>query len=404
MAKFRKQIVKPGRYSASHPAGGNEKVEAAVPTTRLAKWVDNATKMIAAGIKIPAPWKHDPKAVPGSSSKDNAGFWDKFWQDDNDGSIWGIVDVPLAADAEKVGNTVKETSVLVKPTFTDGTGKQWDESMLHVALVTHPIEAGQENFEPIDSKHPDEIAIAMSSFISPDDSFQMAESVETRTDTSVPSENVSNSASGATVKQALEALAKIGLKLPDDTTNENLIERIVIASTALSENNEEENLDNPPPGANEQPSPVAMSHEMSKTDPLLVFASKQAVQSYKSRVTALLESGKVTPAYVKKTLNPLLEGFQLSFNDAGEPNATNLDVVLEALEAQPGNALIGPAKTDPKGKTPKATNKGLSMSLTEEELTPTELGNVEILEGDELDKLVQQQTASAGRQTVLSRR
>lgn len=402
MAKFRKQIVKPGKYSASNPAGGNEKVEAAVPQSRLAKWVDNATKMIAKGIKIPAPWKHDPKAVPGSSSKDNAGFWDKFWQDENDGSIWGIVDVPLAADAEKVGNTVKETSVLVKPTFTDGTGYEWDESMLHVALVTHPIEAGQENFVPVEN----ELAIAMSSFISPDATFQMAESVETTTNTSVPSENISNGASGATVKQALEALAKIGLKLPDDTTNENLIERIVIASTALSENNEDENLDNPPPGANEQPSPVAMSHNMAENNThLLTFASKQVAQSYKTRIKALVDAGKVTPAYVTKTLNPLLEGFQLSFNDAGEPNSTNLDVVLEALEAQPGNKLVGPPQTDANGKKAKATNKGLSMSFTEEELTGDELGTPELItDGDELDKLVQAQTASSGRQTTLAKR
>lgn len=400
MAKFRKQIVKPGKHHASNPAGDKEKVEAIVPPSRLAKWIDNATKMIAAGIKIPAPWKHDPKSIPGSSSKDNAGYWDKFWQDDNDGSLWGIVDVPLAADAEKVGKTVTETSVLVKPTFTDGTGKQWDESMLHVALVTHPIEAGQENFTPV----ADELAISMSSLITSDEGFQLADSVETTTQTAVPSENISNGASGATVKQALEILAKCGMKLPDDTTNENLIERIVIAGTAIADNSEDDELENPPPGANEQPSPVAMSHEMSKTDPLLVFASKQAVQSYKARVTTLLESGKVAPAYVKKTLNPLLEGFQLSFNDAGEPNTTNLDVVLEALEAQPGNSLVGPAKTDPKGKKAKATNNGLSMSFTEEELTPNELGNAEILEGEELDKLVQQQTATAGRQTTLAKR
>ncbi len=221
--------------------------------------------MKAAGLHVPAPWKHDPigpiKSGEYIDSKNNAGFWLDL-NISKDGDLEGKLEVPLPEDAQKVGTTVKEASPLIREKYTDGTGKIWEDCLSHIALVTHPVQPGQDNFAPADyvPVKEGEYAIALSNFVS-----ALADGDQTPSSSSAPkapespAPPVTSPAGGSfTIQDAIAFLRKTGVSLPDNTTEGNLVERICIACQAIEGTNEEEELDDAN-GATEQPRPIAMS-------------------------------------------------------------------------------------------------------------------------------------------------
>jgi len=160
--RFIKQILRPGRVLATTP-DKKRKIEVFTPE-RIKKQGDTLSEMLTAGIKIPLPWGHDGSTPTEFDPKNNAGFWEKFFVDPIDGCLYGEVDVPIAADAEKLGATVREVSPYIRPEWVDGSGKKWKDVPVHIAAVVHPVQAGQLNFTP---KEPDQSAIALSLYMAP---------------------------------------------------------------------------------------------------------------------------------------------------------------------------------------------------------------------------------------------
>jgi hypothetical protein len=390
MPKFVKQIAKPAKFLAT-ALDGVTRVEQVLTADRLRKVAENGTSMLAKGLKIYAPWKHDFKNAQGPlgpsrlpDSSENAGFWERLWFDDKDNALYGEIDVPREEDASKIGTTVKEVSPLLKP-FQDGAGNTWDaDSPYHIALVMHPILAGQDNFVPV-TPEPAGVAASM-----PEDvgfAFSMSDAQELLlTEKSHPAEiakkdegaamavelgkedetpvEPSAPATGAGVGDAIRALAELKISLPADTTPENFIERLVIALNAIHKANEPEQDTKPP---TEQPLPVAMSlgdqtvADTPAVNPLLTFAENQARKGYVDRIEAAVASGRITPAYVLKHLKPMVEGFALSLGDDGQPQETMLDKALVMIEDIPANTILnvsGAAKT---GKD----KKGVAFSFEE---------------------------------------
>jgi hypothetical protein len=178
--KFTKQVVTPGFYVVNSP-DGKRKVQF-ITQKRINHWATQQKKMQEEGILIPAPDYHnkfgpvknnseDQEKVSGS--KNNYGFWSDFnvvpAKDDNDNPVLdtegnqipaleAVVDVPLDDDVKRIGNTVKETSIVAK-NFLDGDGKLWEDVITQVAICTDAIEKGQKNFVPVEEG---ELAIAMS--------------------------------------------------------------------------------------------------------------------------------------------------------------------------------------------------------------------------------------------------
>lgn len=400
MAKFTKRILKPGKYLVSTPEG-REEVE--ITSSRLQKWVADFNKLLKNGLRIPAPWKHDKKAVPigkdDAGAKNNAGFWEKLWIDE-EGYLSGELDVPLAEDAKKVGTTVREVSPRVLPGWKDGLGNEYDEPILHIALVTQPIAPGQDNFKPAKKG---ELAIAMSHLIdlgddtndrdSGSDSEKSNKSFDDKGDGEAKSQQTTASASAATVKDVLAVLAKLGLKLPDDTSAQNLVERIVVAGEAIAATKEvEEEPDDTTVAegkGKETPPPIAMSEETMPAN-LLSFAANKQKSEYKDRITALVKTGRCTPAYAAKNLTPLAEGFELSaenIDDDGNLIPSTLDIRLEALEAQTADAL---------DKRQTAAKRGVkSINMAREEELPDELDMA--VTDEQADKLSILQLAMTGR-------
>lgn len=359
---------------------------------------DKFQRMIDSGLRIPAPWKHykigpqpesqltEQLTSTDPDSRMNAGWWERLWQDE-DGTLTGELNVPLEQDSERVGTTVTEVSPTIRD-WVDGQGKEWPDSIYHIALVTHPVAQGQENFKRV----PDEVSVALSLNDEPGlvvslsdlkESTLSSEGVQMATE-ETPTSQTPVSASGAGIKEALAVLKKVGLVLPDDTTPENLLERIVIAGTAAAGVTEEEEPTNQGT-PKEQPTPIAMSvGEPNVSDKLLSFATKQAKTEYERRIKALVDTGRIAPKSVTEKLNPLLEGFQLSLDEeTGEPNPTQLDTVLDVLEALPEGSVLSVSKSKTAG-TPK-NKSGVAMSV-EEELPTPETNQITDEQADKLAK------------------
>lgn len=338
MPKFLKTIARPGVYYATDPVTKGRKKVAITPE-RIKRWVDNFEAMKTKGHRIPMPWKHDFKATPESvpdgekdeatGSKNNAGFWEDLFID-KDGWLVGTVNVPRAEDANRVGTSVQEVSPLVVQNWVSGDGSKYDDALLHIAAVTHPITPGQENFRPVSDKPT--YSVALSHFINDDlKGFQMA-----------------NEEEPTGVSAALAYLQSLGVDLPEDTNEENFVERICVAAKAASsmkkkveeeddQEDKEKNMSQP----QTQPNPVAMSAEIESLKKsnaaYLSLANEQAKGGVQARIDRLVKAGRIAPAYVKSTLEPMMAAFSLDLGDDGKPKKSTVELLLDGIEAVPAN-------------------------------------------------------------------
>lgn len=356
MPLFSKQILKPGRYLARDLTG--KRVEFNVTPERIEHWIENFGKMKRAGLNVPAPWKHDPKSVPSSeaSSRDNAGFWEKLWVAP-DGCLHGQINVPRAEDASRIGTTVKEVSPLVRPEWKDGMGADWQDSISHIALVQKPVASGQDNFEEV-VEEKDRLAVAAS----------LTDYVGVALDANIAGDDQSGklptSATAPSIQDVLAALAETGLSLPEDTTFENLAERIVVACKAISGSQDsEDETQEGKPMTKEQPNPIAMAEEIkilketvttktteletqtaantklkTRVDGFVALSLEQQKKGFEVRLSDLAKppSPKLTQEFYNKTIKPLLDAYVLSFDEDGKIQPTELDLIIETLEASPG--------------------------------------------------------------------
>lgn len=378
MAKFRKAIVSAGSYLVSDGNGGRH--TQFITADRLSHWANQFKKMKKAGVAIPAPWLHTKDAVPVQMGNDgslprsdwNAGFWKDFVvKNNNQGvpTLYGVVEVPgdpndVNTPAGKVGKTVTETSIYARPSFTDGKGNEYKDVIMHGALVTHPIEPGQENFEQVEEG----LVIAMSDctglLMSADSTpfSQKGNEEYPGDDEEDESLDLENAPTGD-LKTVMELLSKIGVILPKDTTDENFKERLSVAlqqkvSGDDEDDDDEGSLTKPPKEADKESEPmlmsttpktpeitaeVIMSHPAykeleSKNTQLFGVMNNQAKAARGARINALIQSKRITKEYSDANLVPLLNSFQMSFDSNGNEVLTALDVTLKALEAIPAPA------------------------------------------------------------------
>lgn len=328
MALFRKIIVRPNVYSVKTSKGRSIK---AVTTELLADVVKQNNAMLAAGLKIPAPFAHkdENNIVPSLleadeetdaqtrkrknwSSDINGGFWKKFELTPK-GELAGYVEIPNDKDAEKIGSTIQETSVFLEPEFEDGLGRKWSNALRHVALVVNPVEPDQTNFELVDTSPEYSLAMAFcmsdavgtppkkdgdgdgkkneskppSSSSSPDSGSSSSSSSGNLSDTSkedpksddsnVNSEDEEQQGSGNIPEIVSLLKDKLGYELPSDTTPQNFMDRLRTLLTSIKKDQEEEEEDfaseeQPKKDDNSvvKPSPVAMSQDQNKDNIVLL--------------------------------------------------------------------------------------------------------------------------------------
>jgi hypothetical protein len=362
MAKFRKNIVKPSVYRVNTKEG---KQIRAVSSEFLKEVCENTREMMAAGIKVPAPYAHknengiypgpvleqegkevDAKTLEPTvwSSDFNAGFWNEFTLDDT--SIAGVLD----SSNSDIGETIKDTSIYVDPEFTDGLGRTWKNVIRHVALVTNPVEPYQDNFTKIEEgEHALAMSFSMSDEVGGDPISQVQDSPSGEA-----SDKTEANPSGGDVTEIVKLMdEKFGISFPGDTSDANFLDRLLTVLTSIP--NEEEGEDEmlgKPKGSEVQSSPVIMANENTddkkleqaelleaKAQKLLEGYMVQVKSNFTDRINALIKKGKIGKEYAEQKLFPAVEGLAMSLDDIdveGKFKETPLQMSLDMLDSTEG--------------------------------------------------------------------
>jgi hypothetical protein len=374
MPKFEKIVLTEGKFRQWNEATKKYEIVEVTPT-RLQKLSSNFQRQQAKGMKVPGPWKHDFNITALSTgdsglledSTVNAGFWDSLVTkvlDNGKMALVGTIDAPGDPNdpntpAGKIGTLVKDTSIYTRKDLpiTSGVDKEelLEEGIMHIALVTHPIELNQDNFKLQNSN---DVHLVMSNMV--EESEQDDTEEESESDNSSISQLVTD----------LKDVCK--LYLPSNTTIDNLAKNLSIAVNQYKLLNSDSTNQNPDTFEVE---PLLMSHlDPSQVDALISakvvnpktgkpyakedFAAKpsesqpdlktQLVMSamtnsmqterrkaYRTRIGQLVASGRTTQAFAESNLYPKADSYVLQFNNdqIEEPMIESLIMSLESVPA-----------------------------------------------------------------------
>jgi hypothetical protein len=396
MPKFEKTIVREGKFRQwNENTKQYEMVE--VTPERLEKLRGNFQKQLSLGMKIPAPWKHDFDITVLSTgdnglledSSTNAGFWEDLvikTLDNGKKGLVGIIDAPgdpndLTSPAGKIGTSVKDTSIYTRKNLpiTSGVDKEefLDEGIMHIALVTHPIELNQENFKLLDTN---DLHLVMSNMVP--DVEEPGEQTESEDETE-------NSSSLGQLIEDLKNCCK--LFLPADTSVDNIVQNLSIAvgqyKLLHSEDASSPNSDS------FKVEPLLMSHldpsqikalvdgkvinpktnkayvaeDFNTTQTpsnaqdvqtqLIMSAMQNSMQAdrrkgYRTRIDSLLATGRTTKTFADSHLYPQADAYNIEFRD-GQVVTPNVESLLMNLESMPApehqssvNLIMGSGAND----------------------------------------------------------
>lgn len=326
MAKEWLDVLQPGTLYLPTESGKFEVVTFSPDDVRNARDVCNGK--LKAGWSIPVclehqdvgPVKLSAAARAAHQVRSTVGYIDQFAIKGN--RLRALVDVADDEDA-KVIRKVKQTSPYMAWNWVDTDKKTWPGyTVAHLAVTPRP----RQRFQLPPSAELSVLSSApvrRSCHLSHGEFRPMPQDTETDTDTG-------DTATGD-LKGALAALAKRGIALPDDTTSANLLERIIIACTALdgAGGDDMEEMDDENVTVSTEPSPVAMSLQKQEAQ-----ARNLATKSLTSRVNRLVKTERVTPA-IGQQLAKELRGAKLSFTTEGDLQPIPLVAKIEAYEALP---------------------------------------------------------------------
>ncbi len=367
--RFVKEIVTEGKYRTFNSDGTKTLKE--VTAADIDKAATTFDKMVSKGLKVPAPWKHDfnittfSKIQEGEGglledSTKNAGFWDKIYStiDQETGlkKLVGEIEVPGTEEdpntpAGKVGKSVKDVSIYMRPKYemTDESGEVLENVLMHVALVTHPIEPGQKNFEVLPD--PNDVYIAMSEYMD---------------------ESMINDVEDTVSFDALSKLLSdvVGVYLPASTTVANLVQNLTIALEQMKMcSKDDDDNGKGPESTTFRTEPIVMSFTKEQLDVLTKQVnpvtgknftaeellpkkeektSESAVlmsvmtnhmqdekrKSLRTQINTLVETGRCPKEYADSTLYPQADNYQIKL-DNGSVSPAPIEAVIMALQAQP---------------------------------------------------------------------
>lgn len=360
MAKVRKVVLRTGVY---HTRQGKLKVT----PQKMGRWARLGNEMLQAGIRIPACWGHQLSAFPGKENelakrqynlaKANAGYILSFDHDPNTDEFALIMDLP-GCEVDKDGNllswhkledgsmvksAIKEVSVAIKE-YKDGSGREWPESIIHVALTPHPVMTNQDGFR--DAARSDiPMCLSLSQMF-----YELA-------DTSAVD-------GGDDLTKALSFLKDKGINLPPSENPNDVVKHLALAShfagdssgaTTVSaddddldpdkiadelemgdedEDDEDEDDDD---DVIEEKRPVSMSVMSDREKALFVKAQTAARRNRLYRV-ARLKKHLPKPKFDK--LVEAARGYELSLDEACNEVEQKLDIQLSAMEEVWGDGTV----------------------------------------------------------------
>jgi len=337
--KYRKAILKANRTYHS-PDGALD-----VESSRLTHWAEQFNAMKAAGLAVPVSWDHsdDPdKDVPikfDSSSKRRP----------SQGTVGYLHSVTVAPSGEhaeieldirgrennrQVKDNLAFVSPVVRSKWADGDGKVWEDIWGHMDLVQHPVDHRQTPFEPV----PEDQAVACALRLGLDEghpqTYRLQEDGAMPDEDKKADENPGGDAvsdDSGRLKKVIEALSKNSIVLADDTTAENLLERLesaLLTRNAMDGDTDEEL---------EVVQPSTASFNLDKHPELAKqrqYLDGQHQVGVRSRLSAVLKSGRCTPAEFKRE-EAKLSTVRLNLDTNGTPQRGELENWVESREAIP---------------------------------------------------------------------
>ncbi len=320
MATFDKDFLYPGTYRLKD---GRTFHASAGDVAHLARRLE---EMLAAGLQIPVSWEHQglaprTKAELSKLTADQTRLTLGHVESASlspEGFLAGRVAVPVDDDAKRLP-AVRFVSPTIAHDWTDGDGRFWPgASVVELAATPRPVQHRQQPFKPVAFSH-GAISLSLADY---------------RGDTTMPDDTQKpndkkpdGEDGGKQLKTVLAALADVGLVLPDDTTPENLLDRLHTA--ALTKKGPETEAEAVPQAP---PPPVGMSlggkPQPTAAERRLLQLSHKDLQT---RADALLSTGRVGPP-VHQKLKAELGKVQLSLTAEGELSPSPVLAKIAAYE------------------------------------------------------------------------
>ena len=388
---FHKSILKPGTY---HSAQG----EVNVTVDRLRHWESQVKRLQSAGYAIPMHWDHSSnpnQLLPVNaqtlsvgkirSSERTAGRLNSF-KVAKDGNSAEIVIETLTKEAtEKVGSNAVSVSPVIFPEWTDGANQKYSDVITSIDLVDHPVDYSQGKFQPVlcslmvaNNQTPFLLSVQMDP-----EPGEKPENEDEKPDEAQPETDATPSTS---VPAVLEALAKMSIVLPEDTTVDNFLDRLYTAllTAAAQSGTDEEVADVEENPTLVDPQIATMSLQAKNQ---IAYANRQYQTTVANQLQRLLEEGRCTPAEHSQK-KPLLPAIKLSLNSSGEPELSKLEEWIQSRNAVP------------KGTFWSSEEKATKMSLVKEVDNPSEwrpgsIGEVTEKERQEAVNRLTQRTRSS---------
>lgn len=410
---YEKRVITPGAYRVVKD--GKVRVVDTFSPDRLRRMAVTGNKMLHNGLNIPFPLFHfdDQGQLPmpvtisadgaeldpitgkpiNWNSKDNGGFV-KAWYNDADGTLVAVVDSygdknDHSTPAGKIGTTIKETSLGIASTYTDGKGRIYEDAPIHLAGCLKAIEPGQSDFNLVSEEEAKAVTgplslVSMSTQLCSTvgtpkiftmDSTDFGGNID-RPASPENSDDLPGASMGAGLPQLLSLLRQLKspIDLPADTSEDTLVERLTVA--LLQKKADEKSADEdqggkpqPPRDAKEKNGPARYQTMSTTTDNA---AGENAGQ------------GQVTPAAPTKTELMLMSQMATQQAEALQAKAANL--VSKGVPQKWVDENIKPLLTletttmsaesfDDKGKILSLVGVSTFLSLAESMLAAMPKGN-----------------------------
>ncbi len=334
MSRFTKTVLKTGTYHS--PDGIVE-----VTPERLQHWQQQFVAMRKAKQVVPVGWDHaerEDALKPVSLSR----YKKKRSARDTIGRLVdfavrkdGSAEITLDIRDPKARQQAERNNVYVSPvifdSWRDGHGNEYRDVITHVDFVNHPVDHSQGPFRPAEGR----VACALRMGLSKP--YRMSE--DTMAKDTTGDHPKPGSTSDTKLKDVLDALAKMDIVLSDDTNEENFLEHLHQALLTAAAHRGEDGDDEPVTVAADD-GYAAMSLESKKA---LAFAERTHREQIKSRLDALLSSGRCTPDE-HKSHAASISAVKLSLDDSGNPQPSRIEDWIASRESVPEGTFWDPEK------------------------------------------------------------
>ncbi len=360
MTTLKKTILKVGEYKAREG-------QVVVTPERLKHFESQVKRLQDLGYAIPMHWNHpadigelEPireKDLTGGSrgAQNTVGKLNSF-RVSEDGQSAEIVVETLTRDAtEKASNNAVYVSPVIFEQWADGTGQTYSDIIGSVDLVDYPVDYSQSKFEPA------VITMAIRLNSTPT-IYRMStamddENKDTAKDT--PAGDEAGSSSSTNLKDVISALATLKIVLPEDTTPDNLLDRLHTALlTAAAQTGVDTDPDDNAPGDQSTVATPAIQTMSLETKAAVQYATTMHRKEVARRLDSLHASGRISDVELRDR-TPKIGVLKLSLDSAGQPEVSAIEQFIESREAIPEGSF-----TNSKYK-PQSVSQLRRMSVVE---------------------------------------